>query len=192
MMAIASLQRPAFEAATPRLVPRDQLTAAAAIMSLSTNASVLAGSSLGGLLAAAPGPWLVYALDAAGFAVSFLMLSRLPELPPVVGKQARDECSAVFRDTMWNQSIPDHLRGRMAGIELLSYAAGPPAGQLRSGAVAAVTSVRFSLASGGLACVAAVTGVVAVLPAFRRYTAPLAAPAGQPAYPEAGLPPGSR
>jgi hypothetical protein len=88
-----------------------------------------------------------------------------------------DECSAVFRDTMWKQSIPDHLRGRMAGIELLSYAAGPPAGQLRSGAVAAVTSVRFSLASGGLACVAAVAAVTALLPAFRRYTSPA------PAYP---------
>ncbi len=66
MMGLASLQRPAFEAATPRVVPRAQLTAAAAIMSLSTNASVLVGSSLGGVLAAAPGPWLVYALDAAG------------------------------------------------------------------------------------------------------------------------------
>ena len=86
-----------------------------------------------------------------------------------------DECSVVFRDTMWKQSIPDHLRGRMAGIELLSYAAGPPAGQLRSGAVAAVSSVRFSLASGGIACVAAVAGVAVVLPAFRRYTAPAGA-----------------
>src|SRR4029077_20903867 len=84
MMGLASLQRPAFEAATPRVVPRAQLTAAAAIMSLSTNASVLVGSSLGGVLADSPGPWLVYALDAAGFAVSFLMLSRLPKLPPVV------------------------------------------------------------------------------------------------------------
>jgi hypothetical protein len=75
---------------------------------------------------------------------------------------------------MWKQSIPDHLRGRMAGIELLSYAAGPPAGQLRSGAVAAVTSVRFSLTSGGLACVAGVIAVVAALPALRDYTAPQA------------------
>ena len=49
MMAFASLQRPAFEAATPRIVPRAQLTAAAAIMSLSVNASVLIGSSLGGV-----------------------------------------------------------------------------------------------------------------------------------------------
>src|SRR6202030_1696090 len=90
MMALASLQRPAFEAATPRIVPRDQLTAAAAIMSLSTNASVLAGSSLVGVLAVSPGPWLVYALDAAGFAVSFAMLSRLPRLPPVVEVSGRE------------------------------------------------------------------------------------------------------
>jgi MFS family permease len=294
MMGLASLQRPAFEAATPRVVPRAQLTAAAAIMSLSTNGSVLVGSSLGGVLAVAPGPWLVYALDAAGFAVSFVMLSRLPSLPPApedhaeladgpalreilvglryaIGRRdllgsyladlsamifaypnamlpflavqlhapwstglmfaapsagafavsatsgwmprvrrhglaialaasgwglamalvglapdvwaalgclavagGSDECSAVFRDAMWKQSIPDHLRGRMAGIELLSYAAGPPTGQLRSGAVAAVTSVRFSLASGGLACVAAVAAVLVAFPAFRRYTSPVA------------------
>ena len=82
-----------------------------------------------------------------------------------------DECSAVFRDTMWKQSIPDHLRGRLAGIELLSYAAGPPTGQLRSGAVAAVTGPRFSLTSGGLACVAAVAAVYLTLPALGRYSA---------------------
>ena len=83
MMAIASLQRPAFEAATPRLVPLGKLTQASAVMSLSTNASVLVGSSLGGALAAAPGPWLVYALNVAGYVVSFALLRRLPALPPI-------------------------------------------------------------------------------------------------------------
>ena len=78
----------------------------------------------------------------------------------------------MFRDTMGKQSIPDHLRGRMAGTELLSYAAGPPAGRLRSGAAASATSVRFSLTSGGLACVAGVVAVTAVLPAFRSCTRP--------------------
>jgi len=37
------------------------------------------------------------------------------------------------------------------------------------------------LTSGGRACVAAVAGVVALLPAFRRYTAPVAAPVEEPA-----------
>src|SRR5215472_4621475 len=82
MMGFASLQRPAFEAALPRLVPLEQITAALALLSGSQNICVLLGSSLGGVLAVTPGPWLVYALDAAGFLVSFLLLSRLPELPP--------------------------------------------------------------------------------------------------------------
>jgi hypothetical protein len=59
----------------------------------------------------------------------------------------------------------------MAGIELLSYAAGPPAGQLRSGVVAAVAGLPFSLVSGGLACVAAVAVVCVALPPFRAYVA---------------------
>ena len=89
MMALASLQRPAFEAATPRIVARPQLTAAAAILSLSVNASVLLGSSLGGVLAVAPGAWLVYALDAFGFAVSFFLLSwGVPALPALGGSDA--------------------------------------------------------------------------------------------------------
>ena len=291
MMALASLQRPAFEAAIPRVVPRHQIPAAVAVLSMSTNGSVLLGSSLGGVLAVVPGPWLVYALDAAAFAASFILLGRLPKLLPptseadhaepgpalreiLVGLRyavsrrdllgsyladlsamifaypnalfpfmavelhapwstglmfaapsagafaisvtsgwmsrvrrhgraiaaaagtwglamaafglspdiyaaivflviagAADELSAIFRDIMWNQSIPDNLRGRMAGIELLSYAAGPPAGQLRSGLVASAAGTRFSLTSGGLICVAAVGAVFLALPPFRNYRA---------------------
>ena len=37
-----------------------------------------------------------------------------------------------------------------------------------------MTGPRFSLTSGGLACVAAVGAVLVALPAFRRYTAPAA------------------
>jgi hypothetical protein len=78
----------------------------------------------------------------------------------------------------------------MAGIELLSYAAGPPAGQLRSGAVAAVTGPRFSLTSGGLACVVAVGAVVVALPAFRRYTGPPAVGSSQSSVPSDATVPG--
>jgi MFS family permease len=54
MMAMAALQRPSLEASMPRVVPRDQLTAAAALMSMSQNVSYLAGTTLGGVLAAGP------------------------------------------------------------------------------------------------------------------------------------------
>jgi MFS family permease len=56
MMAAAALQRPSLDASVPRLVPREQLTAASALLSLSQNACFLLGSALGGALAVTPGP----------------------------------------------------------------------------------------------------------------------------------------
>src|SRR6516164_7727897 len=49
MMALAALQRPSLDASVPRIVSRDQLTAAAALLSLSANASVIVGTTRGGL-----------------------------------------------------------------------------------------------------------------------------------------------
>ena len=94
---------------------------------------------------------------------------------------AADMVSGIFRDTLWNQTIPDRIRGRMAGLELLSYSVGPSAGQIRAGAVASVTSARFSIASGGLFCAGAVGVVCLLLPGFTRYRAQPGAPAGEPA-----------
>jgi MFS family permease len=288
MMAAAALQRPSFDASIPRLVRRDQLTAASALLSMSQNASFLLGSALGGVLAVTPGPWLVYGMDAAGFAVSFGLLTRLRPLPGSAGDEratwrgitaglryavrrqdllgsyladlaamifaypnalfpflaaqlhapwatglmfaapsvgafgvtvvsgwmgrvrrhglaialsagawglmmagfglspdlyvalacliaagAADMVSGIFRTTLWNQTIPDELRGRLAGVELLSYGIGPPAGQLRSGVVASLVSTRFSLVSGGLFCAGGVALVCALLPGFVRYKSEL-------------------
>ncbi|MEI9907113.1 MAG: hypothetical protein WDO06_03655 [Actinomycetota bacterium] len=47
-----------------------------------------------------------------------------------------DMVSAFFRSAIWNQTIPDHLRGRLAGINLLSYSIGPLSGQLRAATMA--------------------------------------------------------
>ena len=80
-----------------------------------------------------------------------------------------DMVSATGRATMWNQTVPDALRGRLAGIELLSYSAGPQLGQVRAGAVAAVSSARASVWSGGVACVAAVGLLALGLPALLAY-----------------------
>jgi MFS family permease len=82
-----------------------------------------------------------------------------------------DMLSGIFRDTLWNQTIPDSLRGRLAGVELLSYSLGPSAGQLRAGGIAAITTTRISLWSGGLLCVAGVGLVCLVLPGFTAYRA---------------------
>jgi MFS family permease len=302
MMGLAALQRPSLEASMPRVVPRDQLTAAAALMSMSQNVSYLAGTTIGGVLAAGPGPEYVYGLDLVSFVISFVFLWLVRPLPapaaehqpatgPALGLRsilagfsyargrqdllgsyladlaamtlaypaalypfvaanlhapwatglmfaapsagalvitvvsgwmgrvrrhglaiaisaaawgllitgfglapgiwaalgflvlagAADMVSGIFRNTLWNQTIPDRLRGRMAGLELLSYSLGPSAGQIRAGAVASVTSPRFSIASGGLLCAGAVGLVCLLLPGFTRYRAQPGAPAGEPA-----------
>jgi len=296
LTALAALQRPSLDASIPRIVPRDQLTAASAMMSAAGSASLIIGSALGGVLAAGPGPWVVYALDTASFAGSFVLLCLVRPLPrpepgahepalglrsvltglryargrpelvgsylvdlaamifafpnalfpfmaaglhapwavglmfaaPSVGALAAsatsgwagrvhrhgrgialsaagwgvaiagfglapdigvalallvlaggaDMLSGIFRDTLWNQTIPDALRGRLAGVELLSYSVGPSAGQLRAGGLAALTTPRFALWSGGLACVGAVGLVCLALPGFRSYRA--LAPAAEP------------
>ena len=82
-----------------------------------------------------------------------------------------DMISALFRGTIWNQTIPDNLRGRLAGIELLSYSIGPLAGQLRAASMAAATSLTFSVTAGGLICVFMVALLASFLPKFRKYDA---------------------
>jgi MFS family permease len=289
MTALAALQRPSLDASVPRLVARDQLSAASAIMSVSGNVSMIIGSAYGGVLAAGLGPQVVYGIDAASFAVSFALLWLLRPLPPpepgehgpalglrsvaagiryargrqeLVGSYladlaamtfaypnalfpfmastlhapwavgllfaappagalaasatsgwtgrvrrhgrgialaaggwglaitgfglapdvgialaclvlagGADMLSGIFRDTLWNQTIPDSLRGRLAGVELLSYSVGPSAGQLRAGGIAAITTTRISLWSGGLLCVGGVGLVCLALPGFTAYRA---------------------
>ena len=84
---------------------------------------------------------------------------------------ASDQVSALFRSVIWNQTIPDNLRGRLAGIELLSYSIGPLAGQLRAASIAAATTLSFSVTSGGLICVAVVAILAILMPEFRKYDA---------------------
>ena len=82
-----------------------------------------------------------------------------------------DQISGLFRNTIWNQTIPDNLRGRLAGIELLSYSVGPLAGQLRAASMAAATSLSFSVTSGGIICVVVVAILAILMPDFRKYDA---------------------
>lgn len=84
---------------------------------------------------------------------------------------ASDMVSGIFRGVMWNQTIPDEVRGRMAGIELLSYSIGPLLGQVRSSTVASLTSLRFSFFSGGVMCIVGVGIAAFALPSLWNYDA---------------------
>jgi MFS family permease len=80
-----------------------------------------------------------------------------------------DAVSAMFRLTMWNQTIPDALRGRLASIEMVSYASGPLLGHVEAGGVAAAFGVTASVISGGALCVIGVIWCGLALPGFARY-----------------------
>jgi MFS family permease len=285
LAAAESLQRPSKEALEPRTVRHDQVPAASALSSLGTQAGLLAGPAVGGVLVATVGPGWCYVVDAVGLAVASLLFARMRPYPhqagttppslrgiaegvryavrrrdllgtylvdiaaqlmatPVVlfpalahdvferpellgllytaetigavaatatsGWAARvhhhgraivlaaatyglmmlcaglaptlgvaigflalagsaDMVSGIFRSTIWNQTIPDGMRGRLAGIEMLSYSLGPLGGQVRAGVVADAWSVRGSIASGGALCVLAVAGTAVWLRDFWSY-----------------------
>jgi len=84
---------------------------------------------------------------------------------------AADMVSAVYRMTIWNQTIPDGLRGRLAGIEQISYMSGPLLGNVEAGLVASVAGIRGSVVSGGILCVVGTAALCWFLPDFVKYDA---------------------
>ena len=280
------LQRPSLDALLPRLVPKEQLVAAAALNSFRMTSGMIAGPAIGGLLISGIGIASTYAVDVGTFALSLLALQLMRAVPPppeaarpslrgvldgisyarsrpelmgtylvdinamffgmpnalfpalavgfggpktlgllysapAVGALlasatsgwtqrvhrhgqgvlwaaglwgaailgfglsswlwlallflalagAADMVSGVFRSTIWNTTIPDHLRGRLAGIELISYSTGPTLGNVEAGGVAALTTPRFSVGLGGVLCIAGTLALAVALPAFRQYDA---------------------
>ncbi|PYS89849.1 MAG: MFS transporter [Acidobacteria bacterium] len=80
-----------------------------------------------------------------------------------------DMISGIFRGSIWNQTIPNYLRGRLAGIEMISYLTGPLLGSAKMGLVAEKWGVKAALISGGALCIVAVAGTALFLPQFFRY-----------------------
>ncbi|MFD4140449.1 MFS transporter [Streptomyces sp. NPDC058572] len=282
--ALAGMQRPALDSLIARIVPHDQLTAAAALNSLRWQTGAIAGPALAGLVVAYGGHAMAYGITVVAFAVSVLLCLRLDPAPPahdaqkpslrgiaegaryawsrpvLVGTYAIDLAAMLFafpntifpfladdldaewalglmyaagsvgsvvlsltsgwtsrvrrhglfvvfgaagwglaitaagwvtniwlvllclafagagdmlsglgRSTIWNQTIPEELRGRLAGIEVLSYSVGPQLGQVRAGAAAGWTGTRPAVWSGGLACLVSVGLLTAALPKLWSY-----------------------
>jgi MFS family permease len=161
----------------------------------------LGGAGALGLLYAAPsiGSFLVIATSgwtsrvqrhgaavcvaATVWGLGIALLGVAPSLPLAVAALAlaggADMVSGIFRSVIWNETIPDRLRGRLAGIEQVSFSTGPLLGNVEAGAVASAFGLRASVVSGGVLCVVGVVAAVALLPAFWRYDARRHAP--QPA-----------
>jgi MFS family permease len=120
---------------------------------------------------------VMYAATMWGLAiVAFGLCTTLwPALAWLAAAGAADAVSGIFRSTLWNQTIPDALRGRLASIEMVSYTSGPLLGHLEAGVVAAMSGVRASVISGGVLCVIGVLACGLWLPRFVRYDARQAA-----------------
>ena len=80
-----------------------------------------------------------------------------------------DMISGIFRGSIWNQTIPNFLRGRLASIEMISYLTGPMLGSAKMGIVAEHYGVKTAIVSGGILCVAAVGMTAVFLPKFLKY-----------------------
>jgi MFS family permease len=80
-----------------------------------------------------------------------------------------DMISGIFRQTIWNQTVPEHYRGRLAGIEMISFLTGPMLGDAESGIVAHFFSLKFSIISGGVLTIVGTIVLALLLPKFIRY-----------------------
>ena len=117
------------------------------------------------IVAIAAGLWGA-AIVAFGFAGSLWLA-----LVFLAAAGAADNVSAVLRGTILWTVTPDHIRGRVSGIEFAQVAATPALGNVEAGVVASLTSIRLSVVSGGLACVVGTVLVALAVPAFIRYDA---------------------
>ena len=82
---------------------------------------------------------------------------------------AADSVSAVCRSVINQTVTPDALRGRMSSVFSLVVTSGPRLGDVEAGVVAALMSARFSVFSGGLACVAGAVAVAVAFPQLAHY-----------------------
>ena len=79
---LQAISAPASRTFMPRLVRSDQLTAAIALNTLSGRITMLAGPALAGVIAAAFGLRMCYAVDAVSFVASLYATARLPAMRP--------------------------------------------------------------------------------------------------------------
>jgi MFS family permease len=142
-----------------------------------------AAPSVGAFLASVTSGWatrvhrhgVAILFAAGGWGIAVIAFGLAPTLPialvALVVAGGADMISGVFRVTLWNETIPDALRGRLASIEMVSYTSGPLLGNAEAGLAASAVGLRGSIVSGGVLCVVGVAVCAVALPAFRSYDA---------------------
>jgi MFS family permease len=82
-----------------------------------------------------------------------------------------DTVSMVIRNIVRQLETPDHLRGRMLGVNMIFFRGGPELGEVEAGAVANWFGAPISVITGGVGCLLATGWLAAVTPELRRYRA---------------------
>jgi len=117
------------------------------------------------------GDWLIVAVFGYGLATVLFGMSRhfWLSFACLALTGATDTVSMVFRNLIRQLETPDHLRGRMVGVNMVFFMGGPQLGELEAGLVAQWLGAVVSVVSGGVACIAATAWIAATTPALRTY-----------------------
>jgi len=162
-------------------MPSALFPAVAAQFGAATVGFFYAAPSVGALFATLTSAWtkkinrhgLFVALAAALWGVSIIFFGFATNLYTALFflalAGAFDMVSALFRFVIWNQTIPNHLRGRLAGLEMISYTSGPKLGDAEAGIVASFFGLRASIVSGGVLCVVGTAVISLLIPQFITY-----------------------
>lgn len=84
---------------------------------------------------------------------------------------AADTVSMIIRNLVRQLETPDHLRGRMLGVNMVFVRGGPELGEMEAGAVAHWLGAPLSVVTGGVGCLIAVGAIARSTPQLRRYRA---------------------
>lgn len=84
---------------------------------------------------------------------------------------ASDNVSSIFRQSILQSAVPDHLRGRTQGVFTVVVTGGPRLGQMFAGTLATLTATWVPPVVGGILVVLLVVLSVARVTSFRDYDA---------------------
>jgi len=117
------------------------------------------------------GRWLGGAVMAYGLATVAFGLSHLFWLSfaALAATGAGDTVSMVFRNVIRQMETPDHLRGRMMGVNMVFFMGGPQLGELEAGLVANWLGAVISVVSGGAGAMIATAWILATTPSLLAY-----------------------
>jgi len=162
----ATFNFPAWQAIQPELVPPEELKQAVTLGGANVNLGRAIGPAVGGLLIAAAGPWLVFALNAASFAFVLVVLWRWKR--PVEDDVGPPERFAGAVRAGVRYAMYSHI---LYGVLVRSFAFGVASAGFMS-LLPVYASQELGWGSGGLGVLFAAMGVgavatAAVIPAVR-------------------------